>query len=133
MIDPHIPVMATMTFDKTPKGFYTIMGINIESAAQGLEDAGADIIGSNCGNGLKQMIEIAREFKTVSDLPVIIQSNAGLPEINEGNIIYNENPDYFARHIEKLILTGVSIIGGCCGTTPQHISAIRRSVDNNSN
>ncbi len=129
IVDSQIPVMVTMTFDKTPRGFFTIMGVNIESSAKALTDAGADIIGSNCGNGLDHMIEIAGDFTAVTDLPVIIQSNAGLPEIKGGNIIYNETPEYFARRMENLIDMGVSIIGGCCGTTPEHIKVIRRAVD----
>lgn len=129
IVDSQIPVMATMTFDKTPRGFFTIMGVNIESSAKALAEAGADIIGSNCGNGLDHMIEIAGKFTAVTDLPVIIQSNAGLPVIKAGDIIYNETPEYFARRIEKFIEAGVSIIGGCCGTTPEHINVIRKAVD----
>ncbi|MEE8334801.1 MAG: homocysteine S-methyltransferase family protein [Candidatus Neomarinimicrobiota bacterium] len=129
IIDSQIPVMATMTFDKTPRGFYTIMGVNIESSARALIKVGADIIGSNCGNGLDHMIEIARKFTEVTNLPVIIQSNAGLPVIKAGNIFYNETPEYFAHRIENLIEAGVSIIGGCCGTTPEHIKVIRRAVN----
>ncbi len=128
-VHSEIPIIATMTFDKTPKGFFTIMGVDIESAANALTEAGADIIGSNCGNGLNLMIEIAQEFIAITNLPVIIQSNAGLPEIKAGNINYNETPEYFAERIGKLLLAGVSIIGGCCGTTPGHIKAIRRAVD----
>jgi len=128
-IHSEIPIMATMTFDKTPKGFFTIMGVDIESATNELSEAGADIIGSNCGNGLNIMIEIAQEFIEYKKRPVIIQSNAGLPEIKAGNISYNETPEYFTERIGELLSTGVSIIGGCCGTTPDHIEAIRKIVD----
>jgi 5-methyltetrahydrofolate--homocysteine methyltransferase len=128
-LSPEIPVIATMTFDETPKGFYTIMGFGIKEAAAGLEDAGADIIGSNCGNGMEKMIRIAREFKKHSSLPLIIQSNAGLPETRNGKILYSESPGYFAEKAKDLIEVGVSIIGGCCGTTPEHIRSIRNTVD----
>ena len=122
------PVMATMTFDKVPKGFYTIMGVNIEKTVEGLTEAGADIIGSNCGHGIDDMIEIAKQFKTISSKPIVIQSNAGLPE-NKGNeLVYRESPSYFAEKTIELIEAGVSIIGGCCGTTPEHIGAIRKVV-----
>jgi 5-methyltetrahydrofolate--homocysteine methyltransferase len=124
-----IPVMATMTFDPTPRGFFTIMGVNIETAATELEKAGADIIGSNCGNGIEKMIEIAREFKKYTRLPVIIQSNAGLPEIVDGKPYYHESPEFMADKAKVLAELGVSIIGGCCGTTPEHIAAIRNAVD----
>ncbi len=129
-ISPEIPIMTTMTFDETPRGFYTIMGVSIEAAVVGLQKAGADIIGSNCGNGIENMIKIAREFKKLTILPIIIQSNAGIPEIREGKLFYSETPEFFAEKTKELIDAGVSIIGGCCGTTPDYIRAIRKVVDN---
>ena len=126
------PVMATMTFDKVPKGFYTIMGVNIEKTVEGLTEAGADIIGSNCGHGIDDMIEIAKQIKTISSKPIVIQSNAGLPENKDNEIVYRESPSYFAEKTIELIEAGVSIIGGCCGTTPEHIGAIRKVVDSTS-
>jgi len=126
---PGIPVMATMTFDATPRGFFTIMGVTVPRAAKELAVAGADVIGSNCGNGIDNMVKIAREYRACSDLPVIIQSNAGLPETRGGNLVYPETPEYIATRVKALIEAGVSIIGGCCGTAPEHIVAIRREVD----
>jgi len=126
---PATPVMATMTFDPTPRGFYTVMGVTIEDAAKGLEEAGADIVGSNCGNGIENMVRIAREFREYSSLPLIIQSNAGIPEIRGNTTVYPETPEFMAEKAKELVLSGVSIIGGCCGTTPDHIRAIRKMVD----
>lgn len=128
-VSSSIPVCATMTFDPTPKGFRTVMGTTIEQAVQGLTVAGADMIGSNCGNGILNMVRIAEEFVKHSTLPVIIQSNAGLPEIKGGRSIYPETPEFMAEQSKKLIAIGVKIIGGCCGTTPEHINAIRKVVD----
>jgi len=128
-VSPTIPVMATMTFDKIPRGFYTIMGVSIKQAAAELEKAGANIIGSNCGHGIETMLEVAREFKAVSRLPMIIQSNAGLPELVDGKPVYRETPQFMADKARQLAEMGVSIIGGCCGTTPAHIAAIRTMVD----
>ncbi len=128
-IAPSIPVIATMTFDPTPRGFFTIMGVSIADAVEALVKAGADVIGSNCGNGLDKMIEIAREFHKVTDTPIIIQSNAGQPENQNGRLVYKESADFFADRVQQLISAGVSIIGGCCGTTPDHIRAIRKVVD----
>ena len=128
-ISPEIPVIATMTFEETQKGFYTVMGIGIKEAAASLEETGADIIGSNCGNGMEKMIRIAREFKKFSSLPLIIQSNAGLPETRDGKTFYPESPDFFAEKAKDLIEIGVSIIGGCCGTTAEHIHSIKKTVD----
>jgi len=126
---PEIPVMVSMTFDKIPKGYYTIMGVSIEDAVKGLKDAGADIIGSNCGNGIDNMVEIAKQIKELSDKPILIQSNAGIPKNNDGELFYPESPSYFEEKTLELIEAGVSIIGGCCGTTPEHIKAIRKVVD----
>lgn len=129
-VSKSIPIITTMTFNKTPRGFFTIMGNNIESVSETLEKAGADIIGSNCGNGFEKMVEIAKEFKEHSDLPIIIQSNAGQPVNKNGKIIYLESPEFFAEKTEELIEIGVSVIGGCCGTTPEHIKAMRDVIGN---
>ncbi len=127
-ISSSIPVMATMTFDKTKRGFFTMMGVNIEKAAKELEAAGADIIGSNCGNGIENMILIAKEYRSFSSLPLIIQSNAGLPEIRGDATVYPETPEFMAEKSKDLVDAGVSIIGGCCGTTPEHIRVISQKV-----
>lgn len=124
-----IPISATMTFDTTAKGFFTIMGVTVEQACRGLTDAGADIIGSNCGNGIENMIKIAEEFKRHSSLPLIIQSNAGLPDISGGAAVYSETPQSMAGGFRELLDIGVQIIGGCCGTTPEHIAAARKVID----
>lgn len=128
-ISPATPVIATMTFDHTPKGFYTVMGVSTEAAVKGLEQAGADIIGSNCGNGIENMIKIAQEYKRYSLLPLIIQSNAGIPAVKDNRVVYPEAPEFMAEKAKDLIGIGVTIIGGCCGTTPAHISALRKVVD----
>jgi 5-methyltetrahydrofolate--homocysteine methyltransferase len=125
---PTTPVMATMTFDATPRGFYTLMGVSVADAAAGLKDAGADVIGSNCGNGIESMITLAKELHRHSDLPLIIQPNAGLPETRDGKTVYNETPGFTAEKAVELITTGVSIIGGCCGTTPDHTAALRAVI-----
>lgn len=127
-ISPSLPVAATMTFDAKPRGFYTIMGVGIERAARELEEAGADILGSNCGNGIDQMIRIAREYRAHTSLPLIIQSNAGLPSTGPEGLHYPETPEYMAVKSRELIEAGVAIIGGCCGTTPEHIRQIARVV-----
>jgi 5-methyltetrahydrofolate--homocysteine methyltransferase len=127
-ISTTIPVMATMTFDPTPKGFFTVMGVTIEQAVQELEAAGASIIGSNCGNGIEKMIEIAKEFKKFAKVPLIIQSNAGLPELKDNIPVYPETPEFMAEKSKELVDAGVSIIGGCCGTTPDHIKVIKMTL-----
>jgi 5-methyltetrahydrofolate--homocysteine methyltransferase len=128
-VSTEIPVMATMTFDPTSRGFFTAMGVTIEQAAAGLQNAGADVVGSNCGNGIDQMVEIGRGFTEHTELPVLIQSNAGLPEHRGGDLIYPESPEFMAERAAQLIECGVAIIGGCCGTGPDHIRALRELVD----
>jgi 5-methyltetrahydrofolate--homocysteine methyltransferase len=123
-----IPVIATMTFDATPRGFYTIMGVDVRAAASGLAAAGADVVGSNCGNGIERMVEIAREFRQHTRLPLIIQSNAGLPRMEADRPVYDETPEFMAEKAADLVAAGVAIIGGCCGTTPEHIRALSAAL-----
>ena len=141
-VSPATPVMASMTFDATPKGFFTIMGVSIEQAAAGLHQAGAEVVGSNCGNGIESMVEIARGFRKCGTLPIIIQANAGLPltpavqgrpEMRNGVPVYGETPAFVADKARELVAVGVSVIGGCCGTTPDHTRAIRAMVDSLAN
>ncbi|MCU0275596.1 MAG: homocysteine S-methyltransferase family protein [Acidobacteria bacterium] len=126
---PGIPVMATMTFEATPRGFYTVMGDTIMAACRGLSESGADLVGSNCGNGSALMAAIAGEFRKETRLPLVIQSNAGLPELRRGEVHYPETPEQLARAARELRAGGVAVIGGCCGTTPEHTRAMRRALD----
>ena len=128
-VAPELPVIATMTFDPTPRGFFSIMGASVDQAAEGLGEAGADVVGSNCGNGIEAMIEIAREFQRCSSLPLAIQANAGLPENRGGQVVYPESPEFMAARSAEMAALGVAVIGGCCGTTPDHVRAMRRALD----
>jgi len=127
-ISSEIPIMTTLTFDKTPKGFFTIWGAGIEESVTALQEAGADVVGSNCGNGIEIMVEIAWAFRDVTRLPLLIQSNAGQPENRGGEIYYSETPELFAEKTVELKDLGVAVIGGCCGTTPDHIRAMRAAI-----
>jgi len=124
-----IPLMATMTFEATARGFFTIMGVTIEKACRELAAAGADLVGSNCGNGSRQMVAIAGEFRKFTALPLLIQANAGVPELRAGLVHYPETPEFMAGMVGELIAAGAAVIGGCCGTTPDHTRAMRRAVD----
>jgi 5-methyltetrahydrofolate--homocysteine methyltransferase len=127
-VSSTIPVCVTMTYDATAKGFYTIMGATISQTAQALEEAGADVIGSNCGNGILNMIKIAGEFSTQTSLPLIIQSNAGIPVLRDGATFFPESPEFMAEQCTELLRIGVKIVGGCCGTTPEHIAKMRTAL-----
>ena len=123
-----LPVMATMTFDKGPRGFFTMMGVTPQQAATGLEEAGADVVGVNCGNGIEVMVELAAEMREATDGYLIVHSNAGIPAIEKGKIVYPETPEFMAKGFKALADMGVNIIGGCCGTNPDHIRSLAEAV-----
>jgi 5-methyltetrahydrofolate--homocysteine methyltransferase len=127
-VAPALPVLATMTFERTRRGFFTVMGASVEQAARELGEAGADILGSNCGNGSEVMVEVAREFRAHTGRPIAIQPNAGLPEPRGGETVYPETPEFMAEQAKALVRAGVSIVGGCCGTTPEHVRALRAVI-----
>jgi 5-methyltetrahydrofolate--homocysteine methyltransferase len=126
---PDIPILATMTFDRTPRGFFTIMRVSIDQAATELTAAGANVVGANCGHGVGEMIDIARGFRAVATVPCMIQANAGIPETRGTEVHYPDGPAEMAAQARQLVDVGVKIIGGCCGTTPEHIHALRAMVD----
>ena len=128
-ISQDIPIISTMTFDVIPQGCVTIMGNSVPDVCSKLEEAGANVIGSSCGNGTTNMITIAKELLKNTNIPIIIQSNAGIPTIVDDKVVYNETPEDFADFTSILIELGILIVGGCCGTTPEHITEIRRIVD----
>jgi len=105
------------------------MGNTVAQTCPVLIDAGADLVGSHCGNGIETMVEVAREFAVHSAVPLAIQSNAGLPENSGGTLHYPESPEDMAVRVGELMDLGVAIIGGCCGTGPEHIRAIRAAID----
>ena len=121
-------VMATMVFDKGPRGFFTMMGVTPEHAVHAMRDAGAHVVGSNCGNGIDNMVEIARRMRAETDGPLLIHSNAGIPAMRDGQIVYPEGPDYMAERFREMAALGVNIVGGCCGTGPEHIRALSAAV-----
>ncbi len=125
---PALPVMATMTFEVTARGVFTIMGVSVEQAARALADAGADLVGANCGHGVQEMQVVAREFAAHARTPIAIRPNAGLPERRDGRLVYTEDPAMFAAVARHLIVPGVALVGGCCGTTPAHIRLLARQL-----
>ena len=125
-----LEVIATFTFDKTMQGEYrTMMGLSPTEAISKALEAGADIIGTNCGNGIERMIDIVKEIReNFPNAYILVHANAGLPVNVDGKDTYPETPDIMAWYIPALLKAGVNIIGGCCGTTPEHIKAIKKSV-----
>ncbi len=124
-------VICTFTFDRTVRGDYrTMMGVSPADAAKSSVEAGAHIVGANCGNGFAGMIDIVEEIRAASvEVPVLVHANAGIPQNVGGKIVYPETPGQMADLVPDLIKAGANVIGGCCGTTPDHIRAIREAVD----
>jgi 5-methyltetrahydrofolate--homocysteine methyltransferase len=126
--ESSLEVACTFTFSKTQTGEYrTMMGTGVEEYLSMVKGAGVEIVGANCGNGTAGMIEIVREIRALDpDIPVLVHANAGLPEYRDGKTVFPETPDEMAAQIRELVETGADIVGGCCGTTPEHIRRIRQ-------
>jgi 5-methyltetrahydrofolate--homocysteine methyltransferase len=122
-------VAATMSFEVGPKGARTMWGVDIPTAVGRLTAAGADIIGSNCGQGFGDMVRIIQEMRPLTAKPLIAQPNAGLPQWVDGKPVYSETPTTIKPKVEALLRSGTNIVGGCCGTTAEHIRTIREVVD----
>lgn len=125
-----LPVICTFTFEKTLNNNYrSMMGVSPVEMVSKLINAGVDVIGTNCGNGFDGMIDIAKEIReSYADLPLIVQANAGLPQLINGKNVFPEGPKEMAAKIPQLIDLGVNIIGGCCGTTPEHIAEFSKII-----
>lgn len=123
-------IICTMTFEKSGENAYhSMMGVTPTQMTAELVEAGANIIGANCGNGVKDMIGIAKEIRSVNnEIPVLIHANAGAPIYKDGKTIFPETPEQMAEFVKTLIDAGANIIGGCCGTTPEHIKQIVKII-----
>ena len=119
-----LPVVACMVFDSGKNLDRTMMGTTPEQAARELSVAGADVIGANCGQGIAGFLPICQRLRAATDRPIWMKPNAGLPQLVGGRPVYAGTPEDFAGHVPALIAAGASFIGGCCGTSPEFISAI---------
>ncbi|MDY6913673.1 MAG: homocysteine S-methyltransferase family protein [Planctomycetota bacterium] len=127
-----LPVVVSMTFASGPDKTATMMGDSPADLVQMAKANAADAVGANCGTGPDKYVTIAEMLRqaTTQDLPIWIKANAGLPQIVDGETVFPMAPAEFASYVPKLITAGANFIGGCCGTTPEHIRAIRAAVDN---
>ncbi len=123
-----LPVAACMTFDAGAKRDRTMTGATPEQAAEALAAAGADVVGSNCGHGIADMVDVCRRLRAAADRPIWIKANAGLPEMVGGEIVYRQTAAEFAAYVPQLVAAGASFIGGCCGTTPDFIRAVAEEL-----
>jgi 5-methyltetrahydrofolate--homocysteine methyltransferase len=125
-----LEVICTFTFEKTARGDYrTMMGVTPADAAKACVEAGAHIIGANCGNGIDRMIEIVKEIRKVApNTPILVHANAGLPQNINGVDVFPDTPEKMGQMVKDLVKAGANIVGGCCGTTPAHISAMKKAL-----
>lgn len=122
-----LPVVVTMIFDESGK---LLTGGNVESVTAMLEGLGADAVGFNCGLGPEQMKKLLPQLTECCSLPIVINPNAGLPVVVNGQTMYTVEPDEFAESVKTLVEMGASAVGGCCGTTPKHIERVAELCQN---
>lgn len=120
-----LPVFVSLTFDRKKKGFFTLMGNSPLQAMKKLQEDGASVVGANCTLASADFVELAREIRQATDLPVIIQPNAGKPQLKDGQVYYTETADDFVNSVKEMIALGINVIGGCCGTGPEFIHKLK--------
>ena len=124
----NIPVVAGITYNKTPNGFYTMMGETIEQCATTLGENGADAVACNCTLGSSDFLELVRELRKATPKPILIQPNAGKPIPKDNITIYEQTPSEFAADIKRIIDEGADMVGGCCGTNAAFVEEIVRTI-----
>lgn len=122
----ELPIIAQMTFDDAGR---TVLGTPPDAAAVTLDGLQADVIGSNCGLGIDGIYDVLNAMRSVTSRPLIAQANAGLPVLRDGKTIFPGTPEEMTAYHAQLVALGVRVIGGCCGTTPRHIRAMRQALD----
>ncbi|MBU1937335.1 homocysteine S-methyltransferase family protein [bacterium] len=120
------PFILSMTFEKRKKGYFSLFGNRVNDAMKAMADSGAIAVGANCSLGSADMIAVAKEAREAVPVPVIMQANAGMPQVTPQGTVYPENNEMYVANIMKISELGVDIIGGCCGTTPETIALIRK-------
>jgi len=123
-----ILLLASMTYTRTKNGFFTVMGENISQCVSALAGGGADMMGANCTLNSTDTIDLTKELRAATDKPLLIQPNAGKPVTSKGITYYEQTPTEFARDAKKIRKAGADMIGGCCGTTPEFIQAVKAEL-----
>ena len=129
-VAPSLPVVVNLTYEPTPKGPRTMMGTSPEDFLHLLAQEGVKIeaVGTNCGTGAEDMVEVVSLLRSQTKMPVIAYPNAGLPRMVDGAPVYDETPEEFAKKASRLLDAGATMVGGCCGTTPAHIKQLRQTL-----
>jgi 5-methyltetrahydrofolate--homocysteine methyltransferase len=126
-------IIGSMAYDVTRDGstFRTMMGVDPERAAVFMQEHGADIVALNCGTGMDMLRarDAVERYRKVTDLPIMVQPNAGQPALVDMRVVYDETPAHMGRGVVPLVEAGARIIGACCGSTPDHIREFRRTLD----
>jgi RNA polymerase sigma factor (sigma-70 family) len=123
---PGLPVLVSLAFERKKRGFFTIMGNPLSASLRALAEAGADAVGANCTLASADMRLLAEEARGAVDLPLVLQPNAGSPQRRDGSVFYAQDPEAFADEMAIVASLGVELVGGCCGTDPRFIRALRR-------
>jgi methionine synthase I (cobalamin-dependent) len=121
-------VIASITYNRTKNGFFTMMGDGVVTAVKALEDSGADAMGSNCSLGSADMVELTSAIRAATRSPILIQPNAGKPLAVDDAVVYRQTAAEFAADGIRIRAAGADMIGGCCGTTPEFIRELARAV-----
>lgn len=126
-----LPIFCTFTFEGIKSGeFRTMMGVSPEQYVEVMRSFELTLLGCNCGNGSPGTLEIVRLLRGADDtIALMAQSNAGMPLLEAGEVVYPEKPEDMAAVVTDFVKAGVTLIGGCCGTTPDHIKAMRKETD----
>jgi methionine synthase I (cobalamin-dependent) len=127
-LETGLPAVASMSFDSGKQKDRTMMGVTPEQAALNLAKAGATAVGANCGLGIAGLLPICQRMRAVTDLPIWIKANAGLPAAEDGKPVYATSPEEFAEIAERLVEAGANVVGGCCGTSPAYITALAKRL-----
>jgi len=123
-----ILLLVSMTYTKNKNGFFTVMGEDISRCVSELEEAGADMMGANCTLNSTDTIDLTRDLRAATDRPLLIQPNAGKPVTTKGVTYYEQTPAEFAADAAEIRAAGADMIGGCCGTTPEFIAAVKEEL-----
>ena len=124
----ELPIVVSMTFDSGPEKTATMMGTTPADLAAAAIEAGAAAVGANCGAGPEHYVKVAGLLRQASELPIWIKPNAGVPALRDGRTVFPLGPEEFAAFVPALVKAGANFIGGCCGTTPDHVRAIGAAV-----
>jgi 5-methyltetrahydrofolate--homocysteine methyltransferase len=122
------PVIASMTYSAGSRGYRTMMGEAVGDVVPLLLEAGADAVGANCGLGVGQMLEVVAEIRRATPGPVWAKPNAGSPQLVDGRTVYDESAEVWAPQMPRIVAAGANLVGGCCGTTPEHIAQAAEAI-----